>query len=140
MHLRQLRPAGRPGLGPEHAGDRDGALLAHPLGTPGTDALDQPLPGAQGEEGDPAQIPQGVHHPVQGDGPVIPAHHRRVEFRCQNFHANHTFLQKRIKKSRSRFSSFGTEQTPRYHPKLRRRVQRTPLGTLNAGGTGAPTP
>ena len=62
------------------------------------DALDQPLPGAQGEEGDPAQIPQGVHHPVQGDGPVIPAHHRRVEFRCQNFHANHTFLQKKNKK------------------------------------------
>ena len=40
-----------------------------------------------------------MHHPVQGDGPVIPAHHRRVEFRCQNFHANHTFLQKKNKKN-----------------------------------------
>ena len=34
----------------------------------------------------------------------------------------------------------GRSETPRYHPKLRRRVQRTPLGARNGGGSGAPTP
>ena len=110
--LGQLHPAGGPGLCPQHAGDCDGALLGGPVkGLPaGAYTLEQPLPGAQGQEGDPAQIPQGVNRPVKGDGLVIPGPLHRARLTGQKFHAVHNLSMKKNKKSPEAACSFGTEK------------------------------
>ena len=97
----QLHPAGGQGLVPQHTGSGDGALLGGPVqGLPaGAYTLDQSLSGAQGQEGDPAQIPQGVNRPVKGDGLVIPGPLRRARLTGQKFHAVHNLSMEKNKTS-----------------------------------------
>ena len=77
---RDLQAAGGPGLRPDGAGQLHTALLAQARReyVRGAHALDGPPGQPQGEEGQPAHLPQGVDGSVDGGGAVIPSAPREV--------------------------------------------------------------
>ena len=87
----QLPAAGCPGLVTPRTGGGDRAALhcIVQVRLVGTHTLDQAFPGAQGEEGDAAHVPQGMDRAVQGDDLVIPALHRCFSLFGQEYHTVH---------------------------------------------------